>query len=62
MPERNRGALMATLDQLTQRFGRGTLRWVAAGTPNRQAGWGMRQERYTPQYTTLWEQLPIVLT
>ncbi|MEY4754815.1 MAG: hypothetical protein RJA44_2490, partial [Pseudomonadota bacterium] len=60
VPERDRSALMATLDGLNQRYGRGTLRWAAAGTPSRPAGWGMKQERRTPQYTTDWQEMPVV--
>ena len=60
MPERDRGTLMATLDGLNQRYGQGTLRWAAAGTPSRPAGWGMKQERRTPQYTTDWQEMPVV--
>jgi DNA polymerase V len=50
--------LMAALDRINQRFGRGALRLAAEGT---QKTWQMRREKLSPQYTTAWEGLPIPL-
>jgi DNA polymerase V len=51
-PERQ--ALMASLDALNRRFGRGTVAFATAGT--RQA-WALRSERRSPRYTTRWGEL-----
>ena len=47
--------LMAVLDRVNQRFGRGVIR-----ISSQDAGeeWGMRQERKSPAYTTSWVELP----
>lgn len=47
--------LMAVLDRVNQRFGRGVIR-----ISSQDAGeeWGMRQERKSPAYTTCWDELP----
>jgi DNA polymerase V len=47
--------LMNTLDKLNQRYGRGT---VKVSTQGAHAGWQMRQERKSPDYTTNWGALP----
>ena len=49
--------LMRTLDQLNQRFGRGT---VKVSTQGAYTGWQMRQEHKSPDYTTSWAELPMV--
>lgn len=49
--------LMQTVDQLNDRFGRGTVRLAGAGLTQ---SWQNRQERLTPAYTTQWDQLPFV--
>lgn len=54
---RERPRLMAALDQVNQRFGRGALHLAATGQPSIAAAWVMKQERRTPQYTTDWEQI-----
>lgn len=50
--------LMAVLDCVNQRFGRGAVR-----ISSRDAGKerGMRQEQKSPAYTTCWTELPIVI-
>jgi DNA polymerase V len=50
-------ALMATLDQINVRMGRGTVR--LARVPAAPA-WGMRQELKSPGYLSRWSELPIV--
>ena len=49
--------LMQTLDALNQRFGRGT---VKVSTQGVYRDWQMRQERKSPNYTTAWEEVPVV--
>jgi DNA polymerase V len=47
--------LMSALDELNQRFGRGTLRVSTQGVFKE---WQMRQERKSPCYTTSWHEVP----
>jgi len=49
--------LMATLDVINQRWGRGTLRSAAEGM---EKPWQMKRQRLSPAYTTDWEGLPLV--
>ena len=53
-----RESLMATLDNVNKRFGRGTLRFGSEGPAQGQADWHMRQERRSPRMTTCWGELP----
>lgn len=55
----DRSRLMAALDRLNQRFGKGTVHVGSTGGTNKAKDWGMKQERRTPQYTTRWEDVPI---
>lgn len=48
----NRARLMVAMDAINQRYGRGTVHLASAGVPDVPKGWGMRQERRTPRYTT----------
>jgi DNA polymerase V len=50
--------LMAAMDSLNHRYGRGTLRVAAEGVSTR---WRMKRERLSPGYTTDWAGLPVVL-
>lgn len=50
-------SLMETLDRINARFGRGTLRFAAAGF---ERPWWMRQARKSPLFTTSWSDLPRV--
>ncbi len=52
-----RPRLMEALDRLNQRHGRGTLKMASAGISSSRKGWGMKQERLTPPYTTDWAAL-----
>jgi len=54
-----RGHLMQTLDQLNDRYGRGTVLLASAGTAGKQRTWSMRQQLLTPSYTTRWDQMPV---
>ena len=63
-PEPDRPALMAAMDALNRRFGRGAVR-VGSTAPaiaadSGGASWSVRQDRRTPRYTTRWEELPVV--
>jgi DNA polymerase V len=49
--------LMQALDNLNQRYGRGT---VKVSTQGAFQGWQMRQERKSPNYTTVWDEVPTV--
>lgn len=49
--------LMLALDTLNQRFGRGT---VKVSTQGAYQDWQMRQERKSQNYTTCWQDLPVV--
>ncbi len=48
----DRGRLMTTLDDLNQRYGRGTVLMSSAGLAGSRRAWSMKQERRTPGYTT----------
>lgn len=51
-----RGRLMATVDAVNQRQGRGAVRWAGEGFARPPA---MRSDRRTPCYTTRWEELAV---
>lgn len=58
-PETDRGQrLMATLDVINHRWGRGTLRSAAEGM---EKPWQMKRQRLSPSYTTDWQGLPAAL-
>ena len=54
-----RERLMGVLDELNQRYGRGTLKLASAGVEalGERASWAMRQERRSPAYTTSWNDM-----
>ena len=58
-----RERLMGVLDELNQRYGRGTVKLASAGIQamGERASWAMRQERRSPAYTTCWEDMPEVV-
>ena len=56
-PQATSTKLMDALDGLNQRFGRGT---VKVSTQGAFKEWQMRQERKSPNYTTAWDEVPIV--
>ncbi|RCV89856.1 Y-family DNA polymerase [Billgrantia montanilacus] len=47
--------LMATMDELNKRMGRGT---ITLGTPSPGAAWHLRCDNLTQRYSTRWEELP----
>ncbi len=59
MPE-NRVRLMHAMDQLNQRYGRGTLKLASAGAPRARKLWAMKQEKMSTGYTTDWRGLVVV--
>ncbi|WNL43925.1 DUF4113 domain-containing protein [Halomonas sp. PAMB 3264] len=46
--------LMATMDQLNRKLGRGT---IQLGLPRMGNAWKLRSEHCTPRYTTRWNEL-----
>ena len=60
MTSGSRPNLMAALDSLNARYGRGTLKLASAGLGSAPRNWTMKQERRTPAYTTRWEDMPVV--
>jgi len=54
-----RAGLMATMDRVNDRYGRGSLHIARneSAAPTRQ--WSMKQERRTPHYTTDWQSIPL---
>jgi DNA polymerase V len=59
-PTRDRSRLMAAVDAINGRFGKGTVHSGATGKTGPQRTWVMKQERRTPQYTTRLEDVPVV--
>ena len=59
---RDKGRLMGALDGLNRRYGRGTVLLGSSGLEGDRRRWSMKQERRTPQYTTRWEDMPVVRT
>lgn len=57
---KDRSSLMQALDVLNGRYGKGTVHMASAGVDDARRAWGMRQERRTPQYTTRWDEVPVV--
>ena len=58
----DRGNLMATLDGLNLRYGRGTVSMASAGLAGDRRVWAMKQKRLTPAYTTNWNDLAVART
>ncbi|MDI4635837.1 Y-family DNA polymerase [Pelomonas sp. V22] len=56
---RDRTKLMAAMDAVNQRYGRGSLLVGSAGLAADRRAWSMKQDRRTPRYTTCWEEMPI---
>ena len=54
------GELMGTHDQINRRYGRGTVLLASTGLAGDHRRWAMKQERRTPQYTTRWEDMPVI--
>lgn len=56
--QRDRAKLMKALDCLNDRFGKRTVLLASSGLSHGADTWGMRQIRKTPNYTTLWSDVP----
>jgi DNA polymerase V len=54
--QRRRAALMATVDALNHRYGRGAIQWAACGL---RPGWTMRRSLLSGAATTRLEELPV---
>lgn len=52
----NSQKLMAALDQVNEKYGRGTLRLMSEGM---QKSWAMRRSYKSPNYCTDWNELPV---
>ena len=57
--EMDRGQLMAALDGINQRYGKGTMKMASAGLAGDRRVWSMKQERRTPGYTTCVADMPV---
>ena len=56
---RDRGRLMAAMDAINDRFGRGAIHVGSAVGVGAHRDWSMRQERLTPLYTTKFSDMPV---
>lgn len=58
-PQQHQNAekISATLDQLNRTYGKNTVFYLSAGTTR---PWQMKREMLSPNYTTSWEELPLV--
>ena len=50
--------ILTVFDSINQKFGRHTIALAAEG---KHASWSMRRDNLSPNYTTRWEDLPVVL-
>jgi DNA polymerase V len=57
---RDRSALMAAMDKVNEKYGKGTVHSGSTGGTGRNRVWTMRADRRTPCYTTRWEDMPVV--
>lgn len=55
----DRSRLMVALDELNQRYGRGTVLMASAGLAGDRRNWSMKQQRRTPAYTTCVADMPV---
>lgn len=56
----DRSKLMRALDNLNQRYGRGTVHMAIAGLAGNRRVWSMKQERLSPGYTTCVADMQVV--
>ena len=49
--------LMHVMDSVNRRMGKGSMTIAASGTTQR---WAMRRDSKSPNYTTDWDELPVV--
>jgi DNA polymerase V len=55
----DRTDLMAAMDRLNLRYGRGTVLVASSGSGALPRDWHMKQERRTPRYTTHWDEMAV---
>ena len=55
----DRTRLMATMDALNEKYGKGMVHVASSGIDDRTRKWGMRRERLSPNYTTAWADMPV---
>ncbi|KUJ71573.1 Y-family DNA polymerase [Thiomicrospira sp. WB1] len=53
----NASVLMATMDELNKKMGRGAVQFAAAGMRESPRSWQMRRSHCSPRYTTRWDEL-----
>ncbi len=51
--------LMAAMDAVNGRWGKGTMKVGSAQIGGAPRSWGMKQQRRSPAYTTVWSDMPI---
>ena len=59
-PGSGRTQLMETVDTLNDRYGRNTVSIASGGVAGDKRRFSMKRERRTPEYTTRWEDVPVV--
>ena len=52
--------LMKAMDSINSRFGNAVIRTAVAGTKETKQDWQMRSGNKSPNYTTQWDELPVV--
>ena len=52
--------LMKAMDSINNRFGNGVIRTAVSGTKETKRDWKMRSSNKSPNYTTQWDELPVV--
>ena len=57
----DRAALMATVDKLNDRYGRGAIVLASTGQTDSRRAWTMKQSLKPPDYTTRWSDMPRAL-
>lgn len=57
LDEKRSDALMATMDAVNARYGRGTLQFAVSGLTK---PWAMKSGMRSPCYTTAWSDIPVV--
>ena len=60
--ERDRSRLMAAMDKVNDRWGKGSIKVGSGRVGAAPRDWGMKQERRTPCYTTEWNDMPVART
>ena len=57
----DREQLMAAMDGLNPRYGRGTLKMASSGLAGKKRVWSMKQQHRTPGYTTCLADMPVAM-